>query len=132
MLQIDTDCENCGDGYTSIEDRWCISCQIDNLKKNFANWTSGNEMIDDFIQNRQQEIYEPDNIIFEWIPYNQLNDIKEINKNNFTAIYSAIWENGPLYYCFHKKEYVRKFGNQKVILECLYNSQNINEFSDKV
>ena len=42
LLQIDTDCEKCGEG-TNVEDRWCKPCQIDNLKKKFVNWTSGTE-----------------------------------------------------------------------------------------
>ena len=122
MLQIDTDCEKCGEGYTNVEERWCEQCQIANFKKSFANWTSGSEILDDFIQEKQQEIHKPDNIIFEWIPYNHLNDIKEINND----LYSAIWnDDGPLYYCFRKREYVRKSGNQKVILE-MYNSPNIS------
>jgi len=85
-------------------------------------------MIDDYIQERQQKIEKSDNIIFEWIPYNQLNDIKEINSD----LYSAIWKDGPLYYCFRKREYVRKSGNQNVILE-MYNLLNIsNEFLNEV
>ena len=39
-----------------------------------------------------------DDIIFEWIPYNQFDDIKEIRKGDFATIYSAIWKGGPLYY----------------------------------
>src|SRR5437762_4658344 len=128
MLKIDTDCEKCGERYTNVEERWCELCQIDNLKKSFVNWTSGSEILDDFIQEKQQEIHEPDDIIFEWIPYNQLNDIKEINSD----LYSAIWKDGPLYYCFRKREYVRKSGNQNVILE-MYNSlNNSNEFLNEV
>ena len=61
-------------------------------------------------------------IVFEWIPYNQLNNIKEINKGDYATVHSAIWKNGPLYY------------NEKaVVLKCLYNSQNtMNEILDKV
>ncbi len=121
MLQVDIDCEKCGEVYTNVEERWCKSCQIDNLKKNFTNWTSENEIVDYYIQEQQQKISRPHCIIFEWIPYNQLNDIKEINSD----LYSAIWNDGPLYYCFRKREYVRKSGNQKVILEFLYNSPGI-------
>jgi len=49
MSQIDTDCKNCGEVYTRVEDRWCESCQIDKLRKNFTNWISGNEIIDYYI-----------------------------------------------------------------------------------
>ena len=37
-------------------------------------------------------------IVFEWIPYNQFNDIKEIGKSDFITVYSAIWRDGPLRY----------------------------------
>ena len=97
------------------------------------NLTSGNEKIDNFIQEMQLKIDSYYNIIFEWIPYNQFDDIKEIGKDGFVIVYSAIWKNGPLYYCLYKKEYERKLGNKKVTLKSLYNSQNItNDLLNKV
>jgi hypothetical protein len=30
--------------------KWCKFCHINHLKNNFTNWTSGNEIIDNFIQ----------------------------------------------------------------------------------
>ena len=69
-------------------------------------------------------------MIFEWIPYNQLNDIKEINKGDFATIYSATWNDGPLFYNY--VEYKRKPG-KKVALRCMHNSQNItNELLNEV
>ncbi|GBC28024.2 kinase-like domain-containing protein [Rhizophagus irregularis DAOM 181602=DAOM 197198] len=43
-------------------------------------WTSGNGKIDYFIQEMQLKIngHGYDDIVFEWIPYSQFNDIKEI------------------------------------------------------
>jgi hypothetical protein len=38
------------------------------LKNNFKNWTSNNEDIDEFIQDKQLEINDYDDIVFEWIP----------------------------------------------------------------
>ena len=73
-----------------------------------------------------------DDIVFEWIPYNQFNDIKEISKGDFATIHSAIRKDGALYYDYHKEEYKRKSG-KKIGLKCLHNSQNItNEFLDEV
>ena len=61
----------------------------------------------------QLKIYNYDDIVFEWIPYNQFNDIKEIGKSDFTIVYSAIWKDGPLHYHYIKK--VSKFQNiQKI------------------
>jgi hypothetical protein len=67
--------------------------------------------------------YNNNNIVFEWIPYNQFNEIKGIGKNNFITMYSAIWKDGPLYYDYNKKEYTRN-SNKEVALKYLKNSQN--------
>ena len=121
-------CEECGEKYTSIYDKWCKPCQMDGLKKNFANWTSGNEKIDNFIQEMQLKIKYSFDRIVEWIPYDQFNNIKEIRNDDFVALFSAIWKNGSLYYDKYEKIYKRNSKNQEVILRC-YNSQNIpNEF----
>ncbi|GET67179.1 kinase-like domain-containing protein [Rhizophagus irregularis DAOM 181602=DAOM 197198] len=62
--------------------------------------------------------------IVEWIPYNQFNDIKEINKSKFSAVYSAIWKDGPLQHDEHYEE-LRRVSNKEVILKYFYNLQNI-------
>ncbi|GBC00623.1 hypothetical protein RclHR1_03910010 [Rhizophagus clarus] len=93
-------CEKCGSRYTysDFRNKWCEPCQINNLKQNFAKWTSGNEIIDEFIQKMQLKIESCKDIIVEWIPYNQFKNITEISKNNSASIHSAIWINGPLRY----------------------------------
>ena len=88
-------------------------------------WTSGNEKIDDFIQESDY-----DDVVLEWIPYNQFNEVKETGKNGLITVYSAIWKNGPLHYQYSK--YSRD-SNKEVALKCLHNSQNItNEFLNEV
>ena len=69
-------CKKCGEGYTDVDYKRCKPCQINNLKENFTNWTSGNEKIDDSIQEMQLEINCPNDIVVEWISYNQFSDIK--------------------------------------------------------
>ncbi|GBC08958.1 hypothetical protein RclHR1_08500003 [Rhizophagus clarus] len=51
--------------------KWCKSCQINELNQNFTIWTSGNKMIDDFIQEIRLNVNGINDIIVEWIPYNQ-------------------------------------------------------------
>ena len=80
-------CENCGYYNTEGLYKWCKPCQINKLKKNFTNWSSGNKKIDKFIQKMQLKIGKPNDTVFEWIPYNQFNNIKEIG---FAKVYSAI------------------------------------------
>jgi hypothetical protein len=101
------------------------------IQKNFI-WPSENEKIDDFIKKMQLNIESyHNNKIFEWIPYNQFNKIKEIGKYNSILVYSAIWEVGPLYindqYSGQNSEYDRD-SNKEVFLKCLQNSHNNVEF----
>jgi len=80
----------------------------------------------------QSKIDSFDDIIFEWIPYNQFNDVKEIGKGGFAKVYSAIWVDGPLLYNIDTQKYTRK-QDKNVALKCLYNSQNIaSEFLNEV
>src|SRR5437763_13305708 len=120
-------CEKCGEEYTVYEN-WCKPCQIDNLKT--TNMTSGNEKIDNLIQEMQLKINHPFDFVFEWIPYNQFSDIEEIGKDDFATVYSAIWKDGPLNYNYQDTEkYVKSSPNYEVALKCLHNSQNVtNEF----
>jgi hypothetical protein len=132
VLENDGYCKECGEIYTNIRIKWCKSCQINNLKQDFANWTSGNKKIDDFIQEMRLKIKNYYDIIIEWIPYNQFNNIKNIGKKSFFIVYSAIWRDGLLNYNFEEKKYERVL-NEKVTLKCINNLQNdIDKFLDEV
>ena len=133
MVLQDGFCKKCGKKCTDIKYKWCKPCQIENLKGNFT--TSGNEKIDNFIQEMQLKIDRYNDILFEWIPYNQFSDIKEIGRGGFATVYSAIWKDGPLDYDDDTKGYMRnsRRSNYKVALKCLHNSQNItSEFLNEV
>ncbi|GBC10391.1 hypothetical protein RclHR1_00960008 [Rhizophagus clarus] len=91
---------------------------------NWTTWTSGSEKIDDFIQKMQLKINDYDDIVFEWIQYNQFDDIKEIGKGGFSTVYSAKWKDGPLVYNVNEKIYNRD-SNKVIALKCLHNSQNV-------
>ena len=125
MVFQDIYCDKCNEEYANINYEWCKPCQINYLKKNFTNWTSGNEKVNGLIQEMQLKIEEHSDIIVEWIPYNQFGNIKEIKKDAFSTLYLAIWRDGPLSYCLHKNEYERKTKHKKVALNYLHNSQNI-------
>uniref|UniRef100_U9TZ46 Protein kinase domain-containing protein n=1 Tax=Rhizophagus irregularis (strain DAOM 181602 / DAOM 197198 / MUCL 43194) TaxID=747089 RepID=U9TZ46_RHIID len=123
-------CNKCTNKYVNTEYKWCEACQKSYLKKKFTNWTSDNKQIDRLIQVMQLKINDVKDIIFEWIPYNQFSDIKEIGKGGFARVYSAKWKDGPLYW--NKKKYTRD-SNKTVALKCLNNSQNIsNKFLNEV
>src|ERR1051325_4590426 len=117
-------CERCGE---QCSDKWCKPCDLiddlkNGLKTNFKHWTSSNEKIDDFIQEMQLKINSYHDIVFEWVPYNQFKDIKEIGKDGSKPIYSATW-NGPLKYDDNTMKYKRY--PSKVALKCF-------EFLNKV
>ncbi|EXX74255.1 kinase-like domain-containing protein [Rhizophagus irregularis DAOM 181602=DAOM 197198] len=95
---------------------------MNRLKNDFADWTSGNEKIDDFIKKMQLKLNEYGDMIFEWIPYNKFIDVKEIENSVFAT---AIWKDGPLYYSKIRRNYKRE-SDEKILLKYLYNSQNIN------
>lgn len=113
----------------NVIDKWCNPCQKTYLKMNFIKWTSGNEKIDNYIQEIQLKF---GNILlfgslFRWISYNNFYDIKVISKNDFNTLYSAIFELDVLYYNDNRKALI------KVILKCLHNSQYmIDEFLNEV
>jgi hypothetical protein len=48
---------------------------------------SGNEKIDDLIQEMLLRVDYNFNIIFEWITFDQFNYIKEIGKGGFATVY---------------------------------------------
>ena len=85
-------------------------------------WTSENKKINDFIQESQLKINNYNNMVLEWIPYNQFNKIKETGKNGLISVYSAIWKDGPL--CYNEEyEHYNRDSNKEVALKCLNNSQ---------
>ena len=129
MIIEDGYCKSCGEIYTDIKYKFCKPCLINNLKANFANWTSEDEKIDSFIQEMQLKIDSYEDIIIEWVPYNQFDNIKELIKSDFTTVYLATWIDGPLEYVDYEW---KRTPNKKVALKCLNNSQSINEFLKKV
>ncbi|RGB21397.1 hypothetical protein C1646_778129 [Rhizophagus diaphanus] len=97
---------------------------VQNDSINLLNWMIGNEKINDFIQEIQLNINSYDDVVFEWIPYNQFNKIKEIGKNGSITVYSAMWENGPLYKKNKWSSCYTRDSNKEVALKCLHNLQN--------
>ncbi|GES99227.1 kinase-like domain-containing protein [Rhizophagus clarus] len=104
-------CRSCDEMYTDIE--WCKPCQINHLKKDFVNWTSGNKKIDKLIQKRQLEVNDYEDTIFEWIPYNQFIDTKDED-----VVILATWKEGPL--LWNGNEYTRISDISVALKKCLY------------
>src|SRR4051812_6335984 len=83
-VECTAQCKKCGEKYIDKYNEnyeWCKLCQINYLKNNFLSW-SGNERIDNFIQEMQLKINDYNDIIFEWVPYDQFDNVKEIKKDD--------------------------------------------------
>ena len=67
-------------------------------------------------------------MIVEWIPYNNLQNIKYLTKGGCSKIYTAIWTDGGSYDGWDSKEQqLKRFGRQEVVLKRLENVENANQ-----
>jgi hypothetical protein len=116
-------CENCNQ--ECLATLFCEHCVRNYLKAKFSNWTSGNDNIDNLIQECQMKTLAPDGIV-EWIPYNNLQNIEYLTKGGFSEIYTAVWIDGTFIEWDSKEQKLKRFGGQKVILKRLENVENAN------
>ncbi|CAB4433732.1 unnamed protein product [Rhizophagus irregularis] len=117
-------CENCKQ--ECLATLYCEYCVRNYLKEDFSNWTSGNDDIDNLIQKCQLETTRP-NVIVEWIPYSNLENIKYLTKGGFSEIYTAVWIDGVYEEWDSEKKQLTRFGNCDVILKKLENVESANQ-----
>ncbi|POG59843.1 kinase-like domain-containing protein [Rhizophagus irregularis DAOM 181602=DAOM 197198] len=117
-------CENCNQ--ECLATTYCELCVRNYLKANFSNWTSGNDVIDNLIQECQIKTLAP-RLIPEWIPYNNFKNIKYLAKGGFSEIYTTIWVNGNFIEWDSKKQQLKRFGNSYVVLKKLENIENASQ-----
>ena len=96
-------------------------------------YCSGNKKIDNIIQEMQLKIDNQTDLIYEWIPYNQFNDITERGKHIFATVYSAKWKDGPLEYNTNTKKYESNPNHEALALIIyLHDSQYVANKFNKV
>src|ERR1051326_5745824 len=117
-------CENCQE--ECLATLYCELCIRNYLKAKFSNWTSGNNNIDDLIQKCQMESLAPYKIV-EWIPYNNLQNIKYLTKGGCAEIYTADWIDGGYYEWDSKNLQLKRPGAEYVILKKLENVESANQ-----
>ena len=102
------------------------------MQQNFDKWTSGNDLINEFIQETQLNAKNYKQIL-EWIPFNKLKNIKYLDKGGFSTIYEAIWLDGPIKkWNYNEKKLIRQ-NDQMVVIKSLNESSNLsNEFLNEV
>src|SRR5581483_3749354 len=116
-------CENCQD--ECLATLFCEHCVRNYLKANFPNWTSGNKEIDDLIQQCQMKTILPE-LIPEWIPYNNLQNIKYLTKGGFSEIYTAKWIDGHYSKWDSEEKRLIREGSHGVVLKKLENVESAN------
>ncbi|GBC17988.1 kinase-like domain-containing protein [Rhizophagus irregularis DAOM 181602=DAOM 197198] len=117
-------CENCNQ--KCLATTYCDICVRNYLKANFSNWTSGNDIIDNLIQECQMKTIVP-YLIPEWIPYNNLQNIEYLTKGGFSEIYIAGWIDGCFIEWDSKEQQLKRFGIHDVVLKRLENVENANQ-----
>ncbi|RIA91285.1 hypothetical protein C1645_822256 [Glomus cerebriforme] len=87
-------CKQCNRSNSFIN--WCQPCNSKRFIRQYEDerrWTSGNIMIDKFINYVQESANRPSEVI-EWIPYERLINIRYYEKNYSMEIYIANWMDG--------------------------------------
>src|SRR4051794_8015407 len=105
--------------------KWCQPCNAKRFKENFKNWTSGNKDIDELIQYSQLNAIHPDKC-FEWIPFENFQNVTYITKGGFGKIYSAEWPEGNIHYWNIDNQKWERYTFSKVALKSLDNSSEIS------
>jgi hypothetical protein len=116
-------CENCQ--LECFATLYCEHCVRNYLRAKFSDWTSRNNDIDDLIQKCQMETISPDTVI-EWIPYNNLQNVKYLTKGGCSEIYTANWIDGYYNRWDSEEKQLKRFGKQLVILKRLEDVKSAN------
>src|SRR5581483_1225833 len=122
-------CEKCK--LPKKSNRWC-RCQTKLFQQNFQNWTSGNHIVDKFIQKIQLKATLPRKVI-EWIEYDRFENIEYLAKGGFGTTFKAIWKDGSISFYgldsennqWKRDKTYKDHPNFPVALKSLHDSQNI-------
>src|SRR5689334_16970436 len=88
-------CYECMQPYNTYDTWSHQSCNAKRFQQNFKNWTSGNNDIDEFIQNAQIKAKNNSEVL-EWIEYDGFENIEYLAKGGFGTTYKAIWKDGNI------------------------------------
>ncbi|PKC70480.1 kinase-like protein [Rhizophagus irregularis] len=119
-------CNKCNlKGRTNLN---CEHCVRNILIENFNKWTSGIMVLDKTIQNSQIDYPLPGHFP-EWIPYKDLDDIKEKTRGGFATIFNAKWKKGKIITFSSETDSFLRTGPIPVILKRLPDSYMYDEKS---
>ncbi|CAG8450694.1 11711_t:CDS:2 [Acaulospora morrowiae] len=111
-------CEDCNN--STYATQFCEFCIRNYLMQNFDKWDSGNDKINKIIQETQKNVVCPYQVV-EWIPYENFDNVKMLNKGGFSTVFTATWKNGY----FNRwnsitKSLERRGEPQQIVLKELY------------
>ncbi|GBC11743.2 kinase-like domain-containing protein [Rhizophagus irregularis DAOM 181602=DAOM 197198] len=113
-------CDKCDKCFTDKYGIWCKSCQINDIEKNITNWTSGNEKIDNLIQEMSKVnlkcLYNSQNITNEL-----LNEVRTYSIRNHK-------DNNPKIYGISQNPDTK---NYVIVLQDVYCDKCIKYFTDQ-
>jgi hypothetical protein len=121
-------CEECNEPGTGRG--WCQPCNAKRFEKNFKNWTSRKEDIDELIQHSQFNAVHSTKCL-EWIPYEKFQNITHITDGDFSRIYSATWQEGYICYWDIEKHDWKRISEQ-VALKVVNISSEYTNFLNEV
>ena len=110
-------CNDCKKPKTKLF--WCQNCNSRIFQQNFDKWTSGNDLIDKFIQNAQLNARNYNEVI-EWIPYDHFRNILFLAHGGFSTVFKAIWLDG----------YIDKWDNKKHQWCRVFESLNSDDYEN--
>ncbi|EXX52898.1 Cdc15p [Rhizophagus irregularis DAOM 197198w] len=114
-------CEECKQPESYYD--WCYYCKSKCFKQNFKNWTSGNHVVDKFIQVQLKAKNKTQ--VLEWIEYDRFGDIEYLAKGGFGTTFKTIWKDGYISDWNSNNNQWDRSGEENVALKCLHNSQDI-------
>jgi len=115
------ECKKCRS--TRYSNKFCENCISLHLQSLFNTWSSGNYVVDNFIQQCQIKSSLPTQIM-EWIPYDQFYDVKKLTEGGFSSIFTATWTKGTIVDYDEEKKEFSYFGKMGIVLKCLNNSSD--------
>src|SRR5215217_791102 len=87
------ECNKCK--LTKYSDKFCEGCISLQLQSLFTTWTSGNNIVGNFIQQCQMKLSLP-TYILERVPFEQFDDVTKLTEGGFSSIYTATWTKGRI------------------------------------
>jgi hypothetical protein len=120
------ECYEPGTGY-----HWCQPCNAKRFKENFKNWTSGNNDIDELIQHSQLNAVHHTKC-FQWIPFENFQNVTYIASGGFGKIYSADWPEGFIFKWDIENQKWYRWTDSKVALKSLKSFGISTDFLNEV